>query len=111
MSRKEFGDAFCTTGSPSLRRDQLVDLDAGGSRAHEGGIRGVPDVLHVDDGVAGRAERRQQFGSALRRGLGLDERERPTREVVVLDVDDEQQTRHGSPFETDAAPILTLRRR
>jgi hypothetical protein len=68
-----------------------MDFDPFRAGPHELGVRRVPDVLHVDDRVAGLAEALQHLTSGLGRGLRLHQRIGATREVVALDVDDEER--------------------
>ncbi len=87
------------------RGDALVDLDAVGPGPHEGRLLLVPDVADVEDGVAGRPEVRQKPRCRRRRGLGPLERVGAAREVVLLDVDDDEAARHGEskPGQTNRA--------
>src|SRR6185295_9963976 len=82
-------------GLPIEGLDALVDLDALRARPHEGRLLLVPDVAHVEDGIAGRAEAREEPGSGRGRSLRALEGMGPAREVVLLDVDDDEAAGHG----------------
>src|SRR6478735_12411007 len=72
------------------RDDPWVELGPRSARDQEAGIGLEALVTDVDHRQALRAEVGQQGGCALGRGVRPDERHPPAREVVALDVDQDQ---------------------
>ena len=93
-------------------RDAVVDLDTVRAGPHERRVGRVPDVLDVKQRLAARPERLEQPLRVRGRRLRADERVRPAREVVVLDVDDDEGARHQkravAPSQRSCAPVSRI---